>query len=257
MLSWDSIPKALRDHVGLIASVLLAGFIALRVFAVSGFQYQTAFVVLQSQGSSAILMGTVIPAFPVIPLAAAAVCMAVGVRRESRGESSRALTVVTITLMICTLMISEVGLLVVGLPLSFFGVLALHGFRRLSSKAPAPPSGRLLAGFMYTILAIAMLAVTFTPKPWLPYERVGNGRGHVDGYVLGSRDGELVILRDEHRQIVIVPEGAPRRFCLPSEGGITISVPWIDFPDWIRRSPAELWADTRPAVECNKSKDPR
>lgn len=60
-----------REHMALVASVVLAAFIAMRLHAVSGGSLQTAWLILGTQGTANVVFGSAVALVPLAPLWAA------------------------------------------------------------------------------------------------------------------------------------------------------------------------------------------
>lgn len=184
-------------------------FLILRVFAVSDYDWQTAFAVSTTLGLDdglALLFGslmgghllTSILLVFVLPLLFSAYLWG------PRGHRP------------VVLLLAAVGAVtLVGLVVSFqswwlplatgavLGTLAL--IRRLS---PQNRLRRAAAGAMVRVgwvVGVAVLLVAaFVQTPWVPHEQIGTADGTVTGYVLSVDSGYLNVLTDEHEFVILL-----------------------------------------------------
>ncbi|MBG6094938.1 hypothetical protein [Nocardioides luteus] len=58
------------EHIGIVASITGLLFVAVRLFSVSGGSTETAFAILQSQGTGTVLLSAILTCVPIVPLIA-------------------------------------------------------------------------------------------------------------------------------------------------------------------------------------------
>ncbi|WP_405215959.1 hypothetical protein [Agrococcus sp. Ld7] len=191
------------------AAIWAFAFLMLRIFAVSGYAWETAFLVTSTVGLGdgvAILVGSLM-ATPVVtealligflPLLSAAWLW--GPRRHR------------LTLGLCIVL---AAVLTIALVLSFgswwlplaaaAGMLLIVLMRRLPRENGLR---RALASVLARIAAIAaaamLLLAALVPTPWVPHERIGTAQGTVTGYVLSVDSGYLNVLTDAHEFLIIL-----------------------------------------------------
>lgn len=199
-------------RVGIGAAQVAAwgfAFLLLRVFAVSGYDWDTAFLVSTTLGLddglalvfgslmanhllTAILLTCVLP-----PLIAASLW--------GTGKHQQAMILLAI-----------LGLLILGalttsyhlwwLPMSSFAVLAtLFLIRRLhpTNRLRRSVSAALARAGLMTGLA-TLLVAAFVQTPWVPQEQIRTTDGTVTGYVLSVDPGYLNVLTDDHEFVILL-----------------------------------------------------
>lgn len=191
------------------AAVWGSGFLILRVFTVSGYDWHTAFAVsttLSLQDGVALLFGslmaghllTALLLMVVLPLLIAASLWG------SRGYRS------------VLLLLAALGLVIlIALTLSFhswwlppataavLGTFALtHRLRPLHRAHRAARAAMASAGWVAGLAVLLVAALVQTP--WVPREHINTRSGTITGYVLSVDPGYLNILTDQHEFVILL-----------------------------------------------------
>ncbi|WP_338749523.1 hypothetical protein [Janibacter alittae] len=201
-----------RDRVGVGAAHVAAwgfAFLLLRVFAVSDYEWETAFLVSTTLGLDdglALVFGSLMASY--LLTAILLICVLPPLIASSvwgTGEHRQGIT-----------MLAVLGLLVLGalttsynlwwLPLSTFAVfMTFFLIRRL------PPRNRLRRS-VSTVLArvglmtglATLLIAAFVQTPWVPQEQIETTGGTITGYVLSVDPGYLNVLTDDHQFVILL-----------------------------------------------------
>lgn len=191
------------------AAVWVFGFVILRIFAVSGYDWNTAFLVsttMSLDDGVSLLFGSLMAGEQ---LTAALITCAVPLLAAAAlwGDRERRATLALLTGLGVALM---VGLIVserIWWPLpatvALFGILALA---RLLPRARGLRHGlsALLASIVWLIPAAALVLAAVIPTPWLPEERIVTVDGPVRGYVLSVDSGYLNVLTDDQEFVILL-----------------------------------------------------
>ncbi len=191
-------------------------FLLLRIFAVSGYDWDTAFAVSTTLGLGdglALLFGSLMAGqllvaillVLVLPLLIAAYVWG---PRSHRPVVLLSATVGTVTLL--ALSVSFAGWWLSVGTAAVFGVLALirllppqHRLRRATSAVMVRAS--LVTGV--GVLVVASL----TQTPWVPREDITTTHGVITGYVLSVDSGFLNVLTEEHEFVIVISGDVLRR----------------------------------------------
>lgn len=184
------------------------GFLILRIFAVSGYDWDTAFGVSTTLGLDdglALVFGsllaghllTAIALICVFPLMIAAILWG----PRSRRPVLMLLAILSLVTLVALVMSFRSWWLPAGC-VAVFGILAL--IRRL------PPPHRLrraAAAVMARVGSVAGLAVllvaAFVQTPWVPKEQIETRDGTVSGFVLSVDPGYLNVLTEQHQFVIL------------------------------------------------------
>lgn len=184
-------------------------FLLLRVFAVSGYDWNTAFLVSTTLGLDdglALVFGSLMANY--LLTAVLLICFLPPLIAASLwGTENRRRPVA---------MLAILGLLVLGalttsyrlwwLPTATFAVLAtlflirqLHPTNRLRrSVSTALARAGLIAGLA------TLLVAAFVQTPWVPHEQITTTQGTVMGYVLSVDPGYLNVLTDDYEFVILL-----------------------------------------------------
>ncbi|MFJ2741803.1 hypothetical protein ACIO3O_19315 [Streptomyces sp. NPDC087440] len=210
-------------------------FLLLRLFAVSGYQWHTAFAVLHTldlDDSIGIVLGTVLadsvvaavllvvllPAFLFRVLGG--FMLAARMRKEGRLDPDARFDMAGIVMLAIAVAGMTAYVLSFGtwwLPLaSVLVVAAMVGFGALTRGAQGQVgeasrwAGRHIMGLVLAASVLAMLvSAAVVRTPWMPLERV-EVKGHekpLRGYVLEAEPGFLKFLTEEDREFMIIRDG--------------------------------------------------
>lgn len=207
-------PEPAEDLGGrAVAAVHIAAwgfvFLLLRIFAVSGYDWHTAFAVSTTLGLDdglALLFGslmsghllTAVLLVIVLPLLIAAYLWG--------PQGHRPVVMLFVTVGSVTLVGLVVSFHSWWLPLVAGAVLAtLALIRRLGSQNPlrrAVVSAMVRVGWVAGVAALLVAALVQTP--WVPQEQIETTDGTVTGYVLSVDSGYLNVLTDDHEFVIIL-----------------------------------------------------
>ena len=184
-------------------------FLILRIFAVSGYDWATAFAVsttLSLDSGVSLLFGslmaghllTAVLLILVLPLLIAAY------RWGPRGHRPVVLLLTTVALV--TLVALTASFHSWWLPLAATVVLGVFALaRRLVLRRRLR---RAAASVMARVAWVAGMAVLFVAAvvqtPWVPQERIETTHGTLTGYVLSVDSGYLNILTDDHKFVILI-----------------------------------------------------
>lgn len=190
------------------AAVWAFSFLMLRIFAVSEYSWDTAFLVSTtvSLGDGvAILVGSLM-ATPELTEALLIAFLPLLVAAWLWGPRHRRLTIgICVVLALVLTVALTLSFASWWLPVAAAGVMLLIVLMR---RLPAGNGlKRVLTVVLSRIAAIAAVAMlllaALVPTPWVPHERIGTTDGTVVGYVLSVDSGYLNVLTDEHGFVII------------------------------------------------------
>lgn len=184
--------------------------VAIRLLAVSAYDLDTAFSLLRTQGTGAVVLGTLLPVVAMIPLITLMVLLTyvlwyqvrTGAKRHKRAEAISA--GLGLLALLTTPWVLAAGLFL--LTVMALGVAAC--------MKPAPPR-RLFVSILTGAGALTLLLIVtrsiFSSQPWLPREAIVSEKATTVGYVL-EHDDEYIVLTDTPRGVFRVPGVDSRRF---------------------------------------------
>jgi uncharacterized membrane protein len=109
----ENLVDRLGQHSALVATGLASFFVVLRLLSVAGFDVTTALVILQTQGTTSVIFGSLISVFALLPFAAYILTDVARLTRypsRKRRRSPRAWLVVVFVLLVASLLISPLFL---------------------------------------------------------------------------------------------------------------------------------------------------
>ena len=183
-------------------------FVILRIFAVSGYDWNTAFAVsttLSLSDSPALVFGSLMAGYVLVEVLLIVVLpLLIATFLWSKG-GHRATVFLATTLGSVTLIALTISFKIWWLPAAtaaVFGVFALtrllpvkHWLRRMFAVAMTGVGG---------VAAVAILLVAaFVQTPWVPHEQIVTAHGPISGYVLSVDPGYLNVLTDEHEFLIL------------------------------------------------------
>ncbi len=202
--------EAPRRYAGVVAPAAAWGFIflVLRIMAVSGYGWNTAFLVsttLSVSDSLALLVGTLMAGYLLVAILLIGVLPLLVATYLWSARKHQAVVLLSIILSTVTLVALTSSFDLWWLPLAaavLFGMFALirilpkeSRVRRAFSRAMA--SVGWVAGV--SVLLIAALVQT----PWVPQETIETTDGTVVGYVLSVDPGFLNVLTEDHQFVIL------------------------------------------------------
>lgn len=194
---------------GVSSTVWVFAFLILRIFAVSGYSWDTAFLVsttISLNDGLAILFGSLMAGHLlvaillifVLPLLVASLVW------EPRARRLVMLVGTTVALVILITITASFGSW--WLPLAAVAVLVSFGLiRRLPADNPIRRVWWAIVARASGVAAAATLVIAaFLTTPWVPHEVIETTDGTISGYVMSVDSGYLNVLTDDHEFIIVI-----------------------------------------------------
>lgn len=181
----------------------------LRIFAVSGYDWDTAFLVSTTIGfddGMALFLGSLMVNYVVTAVMLMwALPLLVGTVIWGSGQF-RVVAILSAALGLVVLVGLTASHQLWWLPVSTISVFALFVLiRRLNSGNHLRRALTTVLGRVgWTTGAAALLIAAFVQTPWVPHEQIVTTEGTVNGYVLSIDSGYLNVITDEHDFIIIL-----------------------------------------------------
>ncbi len=199
-----------RRYAGALAPATAVGFVflILRIFAVSGYDWNTAFAVsttLSLSDGLALLFGSLMAGHELVQVLLVAVLPLLIATYLWSSGGRRAAVLLAATLGSVTLVALTASFRLWWLPLAtaaVFGAFAL--IRRLPEKHRLRRLFSLAMASVGAVAAVAVLLVAaFVQTPWVPLEQIKTTHGPLTGYVLSVDSGYLNVLTDNHEFVIL------------------------------------------------------
>lgn len=194
---------------GVSSTVWVFAFLILRIFAVSGYSWETAFLVsttISLNDGLAILFGSLMAGHLlvaillvfVVPLLVAALVW------EPRARRLVMVVSATVSLVILVTITASFGSWWV--PLAAAVVLAsFYVIRRLPSDNPVRRVWSAVVVRASGVAGAAVLVIAaFLTTPWVPHEQIETSDGTINGYVMSVDSGYLNVLTDDHEFLILI-----------------------------------------------------
>lgn len=206
-------PTTLAAHAAAWAFV----FLLLRIFAVSGYDWDTAFLVSTTLGPSdglALVFGSLMAGqlLTAVLLAGVVPLLVAGYLWGPKHHRTTVMLLGTIGVVVMAAL--TVSFANVWLPVATAGILVvLAGVRVLPMHGRARRVTTLiLARVSWAAGAAVLLIAAFVQTPWVPQETITTTDGVVTGHVLSVDSGYLNVITDDHRfEIILTSEVLSRR----------------------------------------------
>lgn len=236
----ESPRSLLREHLGLVVSGLGAFFVVSRLWAFSGWDVQTALIVLDTQGTSAVILGSLIPFLCLAPLLAALMVYLAARESACNGEPkpwwmflAGVLIVVALAISPFVLTLAAVASVAIRPVLRWLGrgvIWLLEHVPWPTGWAPKPvPEQVPLPTVAVINIGVVFGVLALLPFAWLPAENIQHeGQRGFTGFVLREDDDTLLVLRSEPRGVVrVATTGTARTYCQPGEdASLSLPVGW-------------------------------
>lgn len=191
------------------AAAAAFAFLILRIFAVSGYNWDTAFVVSTTIGLDdglSLLFGSLMAGQLLVAVLLVFVLPLLLADLVWGPRGHRPVVVLSSALGLVTLVALTVSFYHWWLPLS---TLAALGVLALIRRLPAPhPLRRASVAVMVRAVWVAgvaiLLVAALTQTPWVPHEQIQTTDGTITGYVLSVDPGYLNVLTDEHEFVILL-----------------------------------------------------
>lgn len=196
-------------HAAGFAAAWVFGFLILRIFAVSGYDWNTAFVVsttLRLDDGMSLLFGslmagqllTAVLLLCVVPLLLAGSVWAPRAHRPVL----LLLSALTMILMVALTVSSRFWWLPVAIAVAF-GLATLT--RRLHANNGLRRAVTIAVSSVGWVAPVALLLVAaLVQTPWVPLEQIQTADGPISGYVLSVDSGYLNVLTDEQKFVILI-----------------------------------------------------
>lgn len=197
-----------QDHLGIIASILLATLIVLKVYAVAGWNPTTATGVIAANGTSNVVIGSLLASLPIIYwflfiLVLPKLEQKLELKNKKAVEKYAVFTHTWPILLF--LFIVPLYMLFVALALSVVIITVILVQRK--QKRGSNKNNYVSRFEANTILLSSLAIVIFSTLnvPWLPAQAIEvPNKGLQPGYVLSSDGRNSVVLLNEPRQLIRV-----------------------------------------------------
>ena len=196
-------------NAGVSSTVWVFAFLILRIFAVSGYSWETAFLVsttISLNDGVAILFGSLMAGHLlvavllvfVLPLLVAALLYEPRARRIVMGVSTTVALVILVTI--------TASFQSWWLPVAAVAVLVSFVLiRRLPAEHPLRRAWWAVVMRASGVAAAAVLVIAaFLQTPWVPHEQIETTDGTISGYVMSVDSGYLNVLTDDHQFLILI-----------------------------------------------------
>ncbi len=184
-------------------------FLLLRILAVSGYDWNTAFAVSTTISFSdglALLVGTLMAGYLLVAILLIGVLPLLIATLVWSSRGRQAVVVLSTVLAAVTMIALTVSFQLVWLPVAaavVFGMFAL--IRILPERSRVR---RIFSSAMTSVGWVTGASVLFVAAlvqtPWVPQERIGTTDGTITGYVLSIDSGFVNILTEDHTFMILI-----------------------------------------------------
>jgi hypothetical protein len=182
-----------RSYLPLAIAAVPTLFITIRLLGVSGYNPETAYGILQSTGTVAVIVGTTLSLVGLVVAIGAVVCFLFYQALSRKGYDYNALPGLMILTLAVTLAVTAICIAPV-ISLAGAGIILVWGAIR-------KPSQQNIIGVIIGILA-ATFVTAQTAQPWWPSERVEvRNYKPITAYVLSVAGQDFVVLAAKPRKI--------------------------------------------------------
>ena len=207
-----------RRAAGDLAPAAAVGFVflILRIFAVSGYDWNTAFAVsttISLSDSLGLLFGSLMAGHVLVQILLVGVLPLLLATYLWSAGGHRTLILLATTLSAVTLAALTVSFRLWWLPLA---TAAVFGSFVLIRRLPVKHSLRRMfavsmARVGWVTGAAVLLVAAFVQTPWVPHEQIKTTKGNFSGYVLSVDSGYLNVLTDDHEFVIIISSDVTSR----------------------------------------------
>ncbi|MDJ0312569.1 hypothetical protein [Arthrobacter sp. H35-D1] len=206
----DNSDGSRRFSSGDLAPAAAVGFVflILRIFAVSGYDWNTAFAVSTTPSLSdglALVFGSLMAGHVLVEILLVVVLPLLLATYLWSSGGHRATVLLATTLGSVTLIALTVSFKIWWLPAATAAVfVAFVLIRKVSVKHLVRRLfARAMASVGWVAAAAVLLVAAFVQTPWVPHEQIKTTNGAVSGYVLSVDSGYLNVLTDEHEFVIL------------------------------------------------------
>jgi hypothetical protein len=189
------------DHLPLLVGLLSGGLVALKLLSVSNGDLNTALEILRTTGTASVLTGVFLLTLPGL-LVLMVIAFVPPIVSGDLNVSPWVIVVVVLPLVWVTPVVYLIAA-VVG-----FVVLGASSYLDTRFDLDETNLGSIERSLRYALLAfvvISAFSAFVNTVMWMPIERITLSGGQREvGFVLRATDGELRVLRDDGRQVVVL-----------------------------------------------------
>ncbi len=194
---------------GASSTVWVFAFLILRIFAVSGYSWETAFLVsttISLNDGLAILFGSLMAGHLLVAILLVFLLPLLVAALVWEPKARRLVMVVSTTVAVVILVTITASFSSWWLPLAAVAVLVSFGLiRRLPADNPVRRVWWAVVARASGVAAAAALVIAaFLTTPWVPHEVIETTDGTINGHVMSVDSGYLNVLTDDHEFIIVI-----------------------------------------------------
>lgn len=194
---------------GVSSTVWVFAFLILRIFAVSGYSWETAFLVsttISLNDGLAILFGSLMAGHLLVAILLIFVAPLLVATLLWEPKARRLVMVVSATVALVIIITITASFSSWWLPLAAVAVLISFGLiRRLPADNPVRQVWWAIVARASGVAAAAALVIAaFLTTPWVPHEVIETTDGTINGHVMSVDSGYLNVLTDDHEFVIII-----------------------------------------------------
>ena len=194
---------------GVSSTVWVFAFLILRIFAVSEYNWETAFLVsttISLNEGLAILFGSLMAGHLLVAILLVFVAPLLVAALVWEPRARRLVMLVAATVALVILVTVTVSFSSWWLPVAAVVVLASFGLiRRLPSDNPVRRVWWAIVARASGVAAAATLVIAaFLTTPWVPHEVIETTDGTINGHVMSVDSGYLNVLTDDHEFVILI-----------------------------------------------------
>lgn len=194
---------------GVSSTVWVFAFLILRIFAVSGYSWDTAFLVsttISLNDGLAILFGSLMAGHLLVAILLIFVLPLLVASLVWEPKARRLVMLVGTTVALVILITITASFSSWWLPLAAAVVLISFGLiRRLPAENPVRRVWWAIVARASGVVAAATLVIAaFLTTPWVPHEVIETTDGSINGHVMSVDSGYLNVLTDDHEFLIII-----------------------------------------------------
>lgn len=195
--------------VGVGSTVWVFSFLILRIFAVSGYSWETAFLVSTTIGLNdglAILFGSLMAGHLLVAILLVFVLPLMVAALLWGPRDRRLVMLLTSTVSLVMLVTITASFRSWWLPVATGTVLTFSALiRRVSPENLVRRVWGVVVVRASVVAGAAVLVIAaFLQTPWVPYEQIETTSGTIGGYVMSVDSGYLNVLTDEHEFVILI-----------------------------------------------------
>lgn len=194
---------------GVSSTVWVFAFLILRIFAVSGYSWETAFLVsttISLNDGLAILFGSLMAGHLLVAILLVFVLPLLVAALLWGPRDKRLVMVLSSTVSLVVLVTITASFQSWWLPAA--AAVVLFSFLPIRRLPPERPLRKVWGAIVVRASAVAGAAVlviaAFLQTPWVPHEQIETTDGTISGYVMSVDSGYLNVLTDDHQFLILL-----------------------------------------------------